>query len=85
MPKNPAAKTLAMLLPLVFAIGLCSCAPVQPGAPYALAPSLPYAACGDMTVLRANLTGEAAPSLASDAALRTAGVRCIGEGVRAPY
>jgi hypothetical protein len=39
---------------------------------------LPYSACGDMAVLRANLTGTPDPSLKSDAILRRLGVRCVG-------
>jgi hypothetical protein len=39
---------------------------------------LPYAACGDMTTIRANLTGTPYPTLASNATLRSLGVRCIG-------
>jgi hypothetical protein len=39
---------------------------------------LPYAACGDMAVLRANLTGTPNPTPQSDANLRRLGVRCIG-------
>jgi hypothetical protein len=39
---------------------------------------LPYAACGDMTALRANLTGAPDPSPRSDAILRRLGVRCVG-------
>jgi hypothetical protein len=40
--------------------------------------NLPYSACGDMAVLRANLTGTPDPSRKSDAILRRLGVRCIG-------
>ena len=39
---------------------------------------LPYSACGDMAVLRANLTGTPDPSPRSDAILRRLGVRCVG-------
>lgn len=39
---------------------------------------LPYAACGDMAALRANLTGAPDPSPRSDAILRRLGVRCVG-------
>jgi hypothetical protein len=39
---------------------------------------LPYSACGDMAVLRANLTGTPDPSPNSDAILRRLGVRCVG-------
>jgi hypothetical protein len=39
---------------------------------------LPYSACGDMAVLRANLTGTPDPSPKSDAILRRLGVRCVG-------
>jgi hypothetical protein len=40
--------------------------------------NLPYSACGDMAVLRANLTGTPDPSPKSDAILHRLGVRCIG-------
>ena len=73
-------KRLATLFPIILAGSLCGCAPAQPGAPYSLAPRLPYAACGDMAALRANLTGNSDLSPESDAMLRTLGVRCIGEG-----
>ena len=82
----------------VLAASLCGCtpvyppapygAPVYPPAPYSQAPSLPYPARGDMTSLRANLTGNSAVTPQSDALLRYLGVRCIGEGepaVRARY
>jgi hypothetical protein len=39
---------------------------------------LPYSACGDMAVLRANLSGTRDPSPTSDAILRRLGVRCVG-------
>ncbi len=39
---------------------------------------LPYAACGDMSALRNNLTGTPDPSPKSDAVLRRLGVRCVG-------
>ena len=39
---------------------------------------LPYSACGDMAMLRANLTGTPDPSPKSDAILRRLGVRCVG-------
>ncbi len=71
---------LATVVAIVLAASLFGCGPVSPGAPYGLAPDLPYAACGDMTSLRANLTGAAAPSPQSDAMLRELGVRCVGEG-----
>ncbi len=73
-------KKLATLFPVLLAGALCGCAPAQPGAPYSLAPRLPYAACGDMATLRANLTGNRDLSPESDAELRALGVRCIGEG-----
>ena len=47
-------KRLATLFPIILGGSLCGCAPAQPGAPYSSAPRLPYAACGDMTTLRAN-------------------------------
>ncbi len=75
---------LAFLIP-----GLAACAPNNPPAmPYALAPSLPYASCGDMQAVRPNLTGAPLPTPGSDAELRGLGVRCVGEGypaVRARY
>jgi hypothetical protein len=49
----------------------------QPQAPTAEV-DLPYSACGDMAVLRANLTGTPNPTPQSDANLRRLGVRCIG-------
>ncbi len=79
---------LAALFPIVLAGSLCGCAPTGPGVPYSVAPTLPYAACGDMATLRANLTGNRDPSPESDARLRTLGVRCLGEGpvvLRAQY
>jgi hypothetical protein len=39
---------------------------------------LPYAACGDMTALRINLTGTPDPTPRSDAILRRLCVRCVG-------
>jgi hypothetical protein len=78
----------AALYPIVLAGSLCGCAPAQPGAPYSLAPRLPYAACGDMATIRANLTGNRDLSPKSDALLWMLGVRCIGEGpvaLRARY
>jgi hypothetical protein len=39
---------------------------------------LPYAACGDMTALRNNLTGSPDQTPKSDAILRKLGVRCVG-------
>jgi hypothetical protein len=73
---------LATVVASVLAACLSGCGPVAPVAPYALAPELPYAACGDMTSFRANLTGEAAPSPQSDAMLWRLGVRCLGAGVQ---
>jgi hypothetical protein len=49
----------------------------QPQAPAAEV-DLPYAACGDMAIIRANLTGTPDPTPQSDANLRRLGVRCIG-------
>jgi hypothetical protein len=66
---------------------LVSSAAAQPQAPAAQA-DLPYAACGDMAALRANLTGTPNPSPKSDAILRRLGVRCVGARplqVRAGY
>jgi hypothetical protein len=81
-------KRWATLFPVILAVSLCGCEANQPGAPYSLAPGLPYAACGDMTTIRANLTGNRDLSPESDAILRSLGVRCIGEGpvaLRARY
>jgi hypothetical protein len=67
---------------------LAGCGNYPPGAPYALAPVLPYAACGEMVSLRNQLTGAPNPSPQSDAELHAIGVRCIGSGypaVRARY
>lgn len=75
-------------VPVLLAVTLCGCQPSGPGAPYSLAPRLPYAACGDMTTLRANLTGNSDLSPESDAELRALGVRCLGQGpmaLRARY
>jgi hypothetical protein len=86
--RNTFRKRLATLFPIILASALCGCESSQPGAPYSLAPRLPYAACGDMTTLRANLTGNSDLSPESDAILRHLGVRCIGEGpivLRARY
>ena len=82
------AMRLAMLFPTILASSLCGCQSSQLGAPYSLASRLPYAACGDMTTLRANLTGNRDLSPESDALLRELGVRCIGQGpiaLRARY
>ncbi len=67
---------------------LAGCAPNAPATPYSQAPSLPYAACGDMQAVRPNLTGAPLPTPESDAELRALGVRCVGDGapaVRARY
>jgi len=72
---------LATVVAVVLAAFLSGCGPVAPGAPYALAPELPYAACGDMASLRMSLTGAPAPSPQSDALLWRLGVRCLGAGV----
>jgi hypothetical protein len=71
---------LATVIAAVLAAFLSGCGPVAPGAPYALAPELPYGVCGDMTSLRTSLTADAAPSPQSDAMLWTLGVRCLGAG-----
>jgi hypothetical protein len=39
---------------------------------------LPFSACGNMTDLRANLTGISDPTSKSDAMMRQLGVRCVG-------
>ena len=80
MREFPPINRLAALVPAVLATSLCGCEPNPPGAPYSLSPRLPYAACGDMATLRANLTGNGDPSLQSDATLRALGVRCLGQG-----
>ena len=41
----------------LLALSLSACAPAWPPMPYAHQASLPYAACGNMATLRANLTG----------------------------
>ncbi len=64
----------------LLAASLSACAPVGPPMPYARQASLPYAACGDMRTLRANLTGNSDATPESDAILRPLGVRCL-----APY
>jgi hypothetical protein len=72
----------------VFIPFLAACAANSPAAPYSQAPSLPYAACGDMQAVRPTLTGAPLPTPESDAELRALGVRCVGEGkpaVRARY
>ncbi len=61
----------------LLALGLSACAPVTPPTPYASQASLPYAACGDMARLRANLTGDPGATPESDAILRRLGVRCV--------
>jgi hypothetical protein len=70
----------AALAPVLLSGLLCGCNPALPGAPYALSPRLPYAACGDMADLRTNLTGNSDLSPQSDAIMRSLGVRCLGEG-----
>ena len=72
---------LATVVAAVLAAFLSGCGPVAPVAPYyALAPELPYAACGDMASLRMSLVGSPVPSPQSDAALWRLGVRCLGAG-----
>ncbi len=68
---------MRMSIVAFLALTLSACAPVGPPMPYARQPSLPYAACGDMTTLRANLTGNSAVTPESDAILRRLGVRCV--------
>jgi hypothetical protein len=75
----PVARLAALTL-FLLAGSLCGCAPAEPGAPYSLSPRLPYAACGDMGDLRANLTGNRDISPQSDAVMRYLGVRCLGPG-----
>jgi hypothetical protein len=53
------------------ALSLSACA-ADPAAPYGR-----YAACGRMAALRANLTGAANTTPASDAILAALGVRCV--------
>ena len=71
---------MRMSIVALLALSLSACAPAWPPMPYARQVSLPYAACGDMAALRANLTGAPDPTPQSDAILRRLGVRCI-----APY
>ncbi len=61
----------------VLAGSLSGCAPPPP---YVGRADLPYAVCGDMATLRANLTGSPEATPRSDAILRSLGVRCIGLG-----
>jgi hypothetical protein len=68
----------AAMVAAVLASFLSGCGPVAPGAPYALAPELPYGACGDLAPLRMSLAADPAPSPQSDALLRDLGVRCLG-------
>ena len=58
------------------ALSLSACA-ANPSMPYSRAATLPYAACGDMATLRANLTGAPDTTPESDAILKTLGVRCV--------
>ncbi len=69
----PMRMTMAGLL----ALSLSACAPSWPPMPYARQPTLPYAACGDMAAIRANLTGAPDATPQSDAILKTLGVRCV--------
>lgn len=78
--------TLAAALSLT----LSACAANPPAAPYNRQATLPYASCGDMAALRANLTGAPDPTFESDGILRALGVRCVGQAppppaVRARY
>jgi hypothetical protein len=57
---------------------ICSVGPVAAQQVAVSDVDLPYSACGDMAVLRANLTGTPDPSPRSDAILRRLGVRCVG-------
>ena len=57
---------------------ICSVGPVAAQQVAGSDVDLPYSACGDMAVLRANLTGTPDPSPRSDAILRRLGVRCVG-------
>jgi hypothetical protein len=67
-------RTIYAAIALSCLIGTTS---AQPQAPVAEV-DLPYSACGDMAVLRANLTGTPNPTPQSDANLWRLGVRCIG-------
>jgi len=55
--------------------------PTRPPVQFSALPQLPYAACGDMTGLRSNLTGAPDPSRWSNAELHGLGVRCLGDPV----
>jgi len=71
------------------ALSLSACA-AGPPAPYGRGATLPYAACGDMAALRANLTGAADATPGSDVILKALGVRCVASyppppAVRARY
>ncbi len=79
----PVTKLAALTL-LILAGFLCGCSPAQPGAPYSLSPRLPYAACGDMATIRANLTGNGDLSPKNDAVMNYLGVRCLGQGPATP-
>jgi len=61
----------------ILALSLSGCAPAWPPMPYNHAATLPYASCGDMAALRANLTGAPDVTPESDAILKTLGVRCV--------
>ncbi len=71
---------MRMSIVAFLALSVSACAPAGPPMPYARQASLPYAACGNMTTLRANLTGISDATPGSDAILRRLGVRCV-----APY
>ena len=72
---------MRMSILALLALSLSACAPVgPPPVPYARQASLPYVACGNMAMLRANLTGDPDATPESDAILRRLGVRCV-----APY
>ena len=65
------------LIAAVLAGSLGGCAPPEP---YYGSANLPYAACGDMATIRANLTGNPEATPQGDAILRSLGVRCVGVG-----
>ena len=79
---------MRVTIPMILALGVAGCAANPPAGPYALAPTVAYPNCGNMSALRNNLTATPYPSPDSDAQLEALGVRCIGNGgspVRARY
>ena len=67
---------MRMIIAGALALSLSACA-ANPSLPYGRAAALPYAACGDMATLRANLTGAPDVTPESDATLKSLGVRCV--------